>query len=300
MASAFDELVGVMKRLRRPGGCPWDRKQTHESLKTYLIEEAYEVLEAIDTEEMASQPKRTSGAREISPSPLCEELGDLLFQILFHADIADEDGRFNIETVLTACAQKMKRRHPHIFVAAATPNEPLPLGVTTPAVSVGGVGAIDTATVSPISAEAVISQWEEIKRRERKERGDKASILDGVPKTLPALLSAHQVQSKAGHVGFDWKTPEAAFPKIDEEMQEVKEALSTGSQKELEAELGDLLFSIVNVARLLKINPEEALRKTVTRFIERFKKMELAAGDTGFSSLSLDDMNRLWEEAKQS
>jgi len=262
MSSAFDQLVEVMYRLRRPGGCPWDRKQTHESLKPYLIEEAYEVLDAIDSEEN---------------EPLCEELGDLLFQVLFHSDIADEAGKFNIETVLTTCRNKMKRRHPHIFKATE-----------------------EEESQTPLAPEAVITQWEEIKRQERKDKGDKRSILDGLPKTLPALLSAHQVQSKAGHVGFDWKTPEAAFPKIDEEIQEVREAMATGSPKELEAEFGDLLFSIVNVARLLKINPEEALRKTVTRFTGRFKQMELAAGDGGFSSLSIDEMNLLWEEAKKS
>jgi len=261
MSAAFDQLVQVMYRLRRPGGCAWDRKQTHESLKPYLIEEAYEVLDAIDTEEKGH---------------LCEELGDLLFQVLFHSDIADEADTFNIETVLTTCLNKMKRRHPHVFEAT---------------------GANDGKT--PFSAEAVITQWEEIKRQERRDKGDKTSILDGVPKTLPALLAAHQVQSKAGHVGFDWKTPEAAFPKIDEEIQEVREAMATGNPKALEAEFGDLLFSIVNVARLLKINPEEALRKTVTRFTERFKKMELAAGDGGISTLSLDEMNLLWEEAKR-
>ncbi len=265
MSIAFDQLVEVMKRLRGEGGCPWDREQTPESLKPFLIEEAYEVLETID-----------SGNKQL----LCEELGDLLFQVLFHSEIAKEKGEFDIEMVLKLCADKMTRRHPHVFAAAPAGAGPLP------------------ADAAP-TAKEVINRWEELKKQEGREKGNPKSVLDGVPKTLPALLRAHQVQAKASRVGFDWKTPQEAFPKIEEEIQEIKAALTEGDPEALEAEVGDLLFSIVNVARLLKVNPEEGLRKTVTRFTERFKKIELAAGDAGIASLSLEEMNRLWEEAKK-
>ncbi len=255
MSIAFDQLVAVMARLRGEGGCPWDQEQTHASLKPFLIEEAYEVLDAIDSDNKAS---------------FCEELGDLLFQVVFHAQVAKERGAFDIEEILKTTTDKMTRRHPHVFVEAAT-------------------GA-------PVTSDAVLGRWEEMKRLER---APNTSVLDGVPKELPALLRAHQVQAKASRVGFDWKTPEAAFFKIEEETREVKEALASGNPAELEAELGDLLFSIVNVARLLKVNPEEALRKMVNRFMERFKKMELSAGQAGMAALSDDEMNRLWDQAKK-
>lgn len=265
MSSAFDQLVTVMGRLRGEGGCPWDREQTPESLKPYLIEEAYEVLETID-----------SGDKRL----LCEELGDLLFQVLFHAEIAKESGDFDIETVLKSSVDKMTRRHPHVFSGDSSRKA-------------------EKGEAESLTAEAVINRWEALKKQEAKENGVQKSVLDGVPKTLPALLRAHQVQARAGRVGFDWKTPTEAFPKIEEEIQEVKEAMAQGSPERLEAELGDLLFSIVNVARLLKINPEEALRKMIARFTERFKKIEQAAGEKGIPSLSLEEMNRLWEEAKK-
>ena len=253
MSVAFDQLIAVMVRLRGEKGCPWDKEQTRESLKPFLIEEAYEVLDAIDSQNKTS---------------LCEELGDLLFQVVFHAQVAKELGEFDIEDILKMTTDKMTRRHPHVFV---------------------------DEVIKPVTAGAAIGRWEEIKRKER-EPG--SSVLDGVPKALPALLRAHQVQAKAGRVGFDWKTPEAAFFKIEEETREVKQALASGNHAELEAELGDLLFSIVNVSRLLKVNPEEALRKMVNRFMERFKKMELAVGEQGMASLSEEEMNALWERAK--
>lgn len=254
MSLAFDQLIEVMSRLRGDAGCSWDKEQTHESLKPFLIEEAYEVLDAIDSKNNDS---------------FCEELGDLLFQVVFQAQVAKERGEFDIEDILTKTTDKMTRRHPHIFAAEAT---------------------------GYLTSGAAIARWEDIKRLERK---PDSSVLDGVPKTLPALLRAHQVQAKAGRVGFDWKTPEAAFFKIEEETREVKEALAEGNRDHLEAELGDLLFSIVNVSRLLKVNPEEALRKMVNRFMERFKKMERAAGEKGIASLSEAEMNLLWEEAKE-
>ncbi len=277
MSSAFDKLVAVMERLRGEGGCPWDREQTRESLKSFLVEEAYEVLEALDSE---------------NKTLLSEELGDLLFQVLFHAEIAKEKGEFDIETVVQGCVDKMTRRHPHVFeggVQGRPANECPPMGGVEPS----GEG------VETLTAEGVINRWEEIKKQEGRAKGDPKSVLDGVPKTLPALLRAYQVQAKAGRVGFDWKTPQAAFPKIEEEIQEVRGAMASGDSEAIEAELGDLLFSIVNVARLLKVNPEEALRKMVARFTERFKKIELAAGERGISSLSLEEMNVLWEKAKK-
>jgi len=254
MSVAFDQLIAVMARLRGEGGCPWDKEQTRESLKPFLIEEAYEVLEAIDSK---------------NKNALCEELGDLMFQVIFHAEVAKERGEFDIETILKTTTDKMTRRHPHIFMEK---------------------------TKESLTSTEVIGRWEEIKRSER---APDTSVLDGVPKTLPALLRAHQVQAKAGRVGFDWKTPEAAFFKIEEETREVKEALARGNREELEAELGDLLFSIVNVSRLLKVNPEEALRKMVNRFMERFRIIERAAGEKGIASLSEEEMNLLWEQAKK-
>ncbi len=277
MSSAFDQLVTVMSCLRGPEGCPWDRKQTSESLKPFLIEEAYEVLEAIDS------PDKTL---------LCEELGDLLFQVLFHSEIAKEKGEFDIETVIKTSINKMTRRHPHVVM-------PISNGPTF----IKEEDRLEAS--SQLTPEEVINRWEEIKRQEGREKGNQKSVLDGVPKTLPALLCAHQVQAKAGRVGFDWKTPQAAFSKIEEEIREFKEEMDKGpsllseASEALEAELGDLLFSIVNVARLLKVNPEEALRKTILRFIGRFKKMERAAGEAGLSSLSIEELNGLWEEAKR-
>lgn len=267
MSLAFDQLISVMERLRGEAGCPWDKEQTRESLKPFLIEEAYEVLDAIDSK---------------NKNFLCEELGDLMFQVVFHAQVAKENGEFDIEDILKMTIDKMTRRHPHVFGGSGPPADiQSPLGIVEP--------------TTPTSQE-VLTRWEEIKRKER-EPG--SSALDGVPKELPALLRAHQVQAKAGRVGFDWKTPEAAFFKIEEETREVKEALATGNHDALEAELGDLLFSIVNVSRLLKVNPEEALRKMVNRFMARFKKMELAAGDRGMAALTDDEMNALWEMAKK-
>lgn len=277
MSLAFDQLIAVMERLRGDFGCPWDKEQTRESLKPFLIEEAYEVLEAIDSKNKAS---------------FCEELGDLLFQVVFHAQVAKEKGEFEMDDILNGTIDKMTRRHPHVFAPSGGENQPRQQASLRPLVAVKTTSLPKTS--GPTSQE-VLSRWEEMKR---KERATDSSVLDGVPKILPSLLRAHQVQAKASRVGFDWKTPEAAFPKIEEEMLEVKEALATGNQDALEAELGDLLFSIVNVSRLLKINPEEALRKMVNRFIERFKKMELAAGEKGIASLSLEEMDILWEEAK--
>jgi tetrapyrrole methylase family protein/MazG family protein len=265
-----------MARLRAPGGCPWDRKQTHESLKPYLLEEAYEVLETIDQKDAAS---------------LREELGDLLLQVLFHAQIGSEAGAFTIDQILETLAEKLIRRHPHVF------------------------GNAEQSGAS--TAEEVLHRWEEIKRTERTRadvsKPDSAkpgpgSSLEGVPKTLPALLRAYQIQARASRVGFDWPHTadgvEQVIEKIEEEIGELTEALqaerSDGERHRVEAEFGDLLFALVNLSRLLKVNPEEALRKATNRFAERFRYIEAQAARTGrpLDQLTLAEMDALWEEAK--
>jgi tetrapyrrole methylase family protein/MazG family protein len=259
-----------MAALRAPHGCPWDRKQTHESLKPYLLEETYEVLETID-----HQDRRK----------LAEELGDVLLQVLFHSQIAAEAGAFTINDVLDQLADKLVRRHPHVF-----PN-----------------GSQDPV---PANAEQVLAKWEDIKRAERHAEGRPESVLNGVPQTLPALLRAYQIQARASRVGFDWSHDEAGFDqvltKIEEEIRELRTALrQPGSgearQREIDAEFGDVLFSLVNLARFVKVNPEDALRQAVNRFSERFHYIERQATQAGrhIGDLSVDEMNRLWEDAKR-
>jgi tetrapyrrole methylase family protein/MazG family protein len=201
MSERFDKLVQLMARLRAPDGCPWDRKQTHESLKPYLIEEAYEVLEAIDSADVQD---------------LREELGDLFLQILFHAQIGREAGRLTIDEVMDRLADKLVRRHPHVFGETA-------------------------AGAAPKNADEVYAKWEEIKRGERENSGALASALEGVPKTLPGLLRAYQIQARASRVGFDWTQIEAVIDKVEEELHELRQAMTGGTQAEKEAELGDLL-----------------------------------------------------------
>ena len=235
----FHDLVDVVAKLRSPEGCPWDIKQTHESLKPFLLEEAYEVLEALDTD---------------NPQHLREELGDLLLQILLHAHIESEKQAFTINDVITDLTHKLIRRHPHVFSASS-----------------------DEAP--KLDSEQVITQWEAIKQAERSTESD--SILAGIPASLPSLLRAHQIQKRAARVGFDWETPEQVFEKLDEELEELQAAASClpdaePSVKEpetnaaIEHELGDVLFTIVNVARFLRINPEEALRKANKPFHRTF------------------------------
>jgi tetrapyrrole methylase family protein/MazG family protein len=270
LSHRFQKLTDLMAALRAPNGCPWDRKQTHESLKPYLLEEVYEVLETID-----HQDRRK----------LAEELGDVLLQVLFHSQIAAEAGAFTIDDVLERLADKLVRRHPHVF-------------------SNGGQDSV------PTDAEQVLARWEDIKRAEREAEGRPESALDGVPPTLPALLRAYQIQARASRVGFDWSHDQAGFDqmlsKIEEEIRELRAALSQvpsgeARQREIDAEFGDVLFSLVNLGRFVKVNPEDALRQTVNRFIDRFQYIERQAAHTGrtIGELSLDDMNRLWEEAKQ-
>ena len=252
----FGELVQIMARLRGENGCPWDREQTHASIKPYLLEETYEVLESID---------------ENDPAKLEEELGDLALQIVFHAQMADEAGLFTIADVLRGINEKLRRRHPHIF---------------------GDVKA-DTA-------QEVLFNWEQIKKLEREKAQGRASLLDGVPRELPALLRAHRLQEKASRVGFDWNEARQVFQKVEEELAELRAAMESEQPDRMEAELGDLLFSLVNLGRFIAVNPEDALRKTIARFIDRFQYIEeeLARRGTAPGQVTLEEMDALWAEAK--
>jgi len=273
MTERFSKLVDLMATLRAPNGCPWDRKQTHESLKPYLLEETYEVLETIDHRDTAK---------------LKEELGDVLLQVIFHSQIAAEAGTFTIDDVVDHLAAKLVRRHPHVF------------------------GTSDAAT-KPADGEQVLSQWEEIKRAERQAAGGELSALDGVPKALPALLRAYQVQARASRVGFDWSHDAAGladvFKKIAEEIGELQAALaahassppSSASHDDVAGELGDLLFSLVNLARFIKVNPEDALRLSTNRFTNRFALVESQAAEQQrpLSGMTAAELDGLWETAKR-
>lgn len=250
-----DKLVELMSTLRSPCGCPWDKEQTRNSLTPFLIEEAYEVVEAIE------------GG---NPRELKDELGDLLFQIIFHCQIAREQGQFDLYDVAEHSHAKMKNRHPHVF------------------------GDVQLET----SAD-VLANWEEIKKKE--ENRKKNSMLEGLPKELPALLKAHRVQDKAARVGFDWERLDQVIDKVEEEIGEFRETLHTKDPERMEEELGDVFFSLVNVSRFIGVNPEEALRKTVSKFIHRFKYIEEKAAEAGrsLSDMTLEEMDRLWEEAKK-
>jgi tetrapyrrole methylase family protein/MazG family protein len=252
----FEALLDIMQRLRGPAGCPWDREQTPTSLKPVLIEEAYEVLEALD-----------SG----SAVAVREELGDVLFQVVFHAQLARERGEFSMSDLLTALVDKMVRRHPHVF---------------------GG------RTVT--SAREALHQWEAIKQSEATRDGRPHSVLDGVPRSLPSLLRAQRLQAKAARVGFDWSTASEAWAKVREEIAEVGEAVARGDRDRVADELGDALFSLVNVARLSDIDAEEALQGAIEKFRRRFHHMEatLSARGTAPGAVRGEELERLWEAAK--
>lgn len=252
--AGFGRIMEIMRRLRGPGGCPWDAEQTHESLKRYLLEEAYEVIEAIDAE---------------SPEMLREELGDLLLQPVFHAVVAEERGAFAMADVLETLAEKLVSRHPHVF----------------------GDQVVRTS-------DEQIENWERIKQKEKAQ--ERRSALAGVPAHLPALMRAQKVTEKASRVGFDWTRVDEVHAKVMEELAEFEEAMAAGNQQRMEAELGDLLFAIVNLGRFLALNPEEALRKTIERFTRRFSHIEETLHDRGVAlkDASLAEMEALWEEAK--
>ena len=249
----FQELLKIMEALRSEKGCPWDKEQTRESLKPFIVEEAYELIEAID---------------EGDPEKIKEELGDLLFQIVFQCQIAKENNEFKVSDVIEKISKKMIARHPHVF------------------------GKADYKT-----ADEVLLHWEEQKKLEGKMR---ESILEGIPKTLPSLLRAHRLQKRAAGVGFDWEKVEDVLKKLDEELKEFKEALKTKRQDEIEDELGDIFFMLVNISRFIGVNPEDALRKTISKFIHRFRYIEMNAAEQGkrLSDMTLPEMDRLWDETK--
>ena len=249
----FQTLVDIVERLRAPGGCPWDREQTHESLKRNLVEEAYETMEAID---------------EGSPQLLAEELGDLLVQVAFHSDIAREAGEFEVSDVLTHINRKLVRRHPHVF-----------------------------SDTSVQDAREVERNWERIKAEEREAKGERQSVVDGLPRDLPALAYAQLIQDRAARSGFEWDEISGVLDKVSEEVEELRAAETT---EERVHELGDLLFAMVNLARWLNIQAEDALRQGNRRFHWRYTKMEELASQRGqeFTQLSLDEKEELWQEAK--
>ncbi|NOZ56903.1 MAG: nucleoside triphosphate pyrophosphohydrolase [Calditrichaeota bacterium] len=252
IGEAFERLVEIMRELRGEHGCPWDKEQTHESLRQYLLEEAYEVIEAID-----------SGRYD----DLKEELGDLLLQVVFHAQIGEEEGRFTILDVIKGINDKLVRRHPHVF------------------------GDVVVKTAAEQS-----QHWEKLKRREGKK-----SAIDGVPKSLNALLRAHRVQAKAATVGFDWEKTEQVWEKVREELGELEEAYRRGDQEAIQEELGDVLFAIVNLSRFLHVNPEDALRLTVDKFSRRFRAVEEELRRRGKSAeeADLEEMDAIWENHKR-
>src|SRR5437763_7247191 len=254
MKRSFDELVQLMTTLRGPNGCPWDRKQTLPSLKPFIIEESYEVVDAIDRDDRLD---------------LCEELGDFLLQAVFIAELTREEGSFDIYDSVTAIHEKLVRRHPHVF---------------------GDVEAND--------AEQVLVNWEKLKNEERK--AENKGVLSGVPQSLPALLRAGRLTEKAARVGFDWRRTQDVFDKLDEEIGELHEAIESGDKSKVHDEIGDLLFTIANIARKLNVNAEEALQSANRKFTRRFEAMERGVREKGqnLDQLALEEMDALWDAAK--
>lgn len=252
----FEELVELMKKLRAPGGCPWDREQTLEDLKPFIIEEAYEVVDAID------KGDRTS---------LREEIGDLLLEAVFAAQIAEEEGSFDISDSITGVHDKLVRRHPHVF-----------------------------GDVIAESAGEVVVNWEKLKNAERQKANQ--SLLDGLPEALPALLKASRLTEKAARVGFDWNRTEDVFDKVDEELKELRDAVRSGDRKEIAHEIGDLFFTVANLARKLEVSSEESLQATNRRFSARFRWMEDRLREQGraIDDASLEELDALWNGAKAS
>ncbi|OLD66814.1 MAG: nucleoside triphosphate pyrophosphohydrolase [Ignavibacteria bacterium 13_1_40CM_2_61_4] len=249
VSDAFSRFVGITKRLRKD--CPWDREQTHRSIRHSLIEEAYEVVDAIDRD---------------AHDELRKELGDLLLHVVFHANIAEEKGEFTLEEVIDGITEKLIFRHPHIF-----------------------------GDVKVENAEHVKRNWEKLKLEE-----GRTSLMDGVPNELPALLRAHRLQEKASKVGFDWEKKEDVWKKVEEELQEFQRATGRGVPGDIEGEFGDLLFALVNYARTIGLEAENALRGTIRKFVRRFQYIEQRLGERGkdIRSSSLAEMDALWDEAK--
>lgn len=250
--NGFADLVAIMARLRGKDGCPWDRSQTKEDLKPFLIEETYEILEALDRDD---------------DQGLQEELGDLLFHIIFMARIAEEEGAFNINDVIQGIAEKMRRRHPHVF---------------------GGAEVSD--------AREVEANWAKLKAAE-KPRG---SLMEGLPRHLPALMRAFRLTQRAAQVGFDWEDTDQVWAKLEEELKEFQEALREERKEALQEELGDILFTLVNLARFIGVDPEDALRRVTNKFAQRFTYIEQRLQEQGKTpqAVSLAEMDALWEESK--
>ena len=256
--SKFERLVEIMRRLRAPDGCPWDREQTPASLRPFVLEETYEVLEAIE-----------SG----TPAQLCEELGDFLFEAVFLAQMSEESGDFTVGDAIDAICDKLVRRHPHVF----------------------GEGSAETAG-------DVKRIWGEVKSAEKKEKGrEEVDLLGSVPRALPALMEAQQIASRAAGVGFDWENPDQVLEKLNEELAEFDQARRNASQAELEDEMGDMLFVLVNLARFVKVDPEQALRKANAKFRRRFGYIERKLAERGSSlkDSNIQEMEALWQEAKR-
>lgn len=264
MSDKFDQLVAVMARLRAPGGCPWDAEQTYASLSQYLLEEAYEAFDAIHEADATGDITH-----------LKEELGDLLLQVVFHSTIGAERGEFTIDEVADGVANKLVLRHPHVF----------------------GDTKLDTAA-------AVLDNWDTLKANERKANGKqekpRESILDEVPVHFPALLEGLKITKKAAKVGFDWKDTKLIFDKLDEEIIELKSAIENNDARNIDEEIGDLLFVVLNLARRLDVEPETALKKTNRKFRKRFKYIEkqLIADGRSLEGSSLEEMDSLWDQAK--
>jgi len=249
----FNRLIEIMAVLRSPGGCNWDRKQTHKSLLPYLIEETYEVVEAVESEDH---------------NHLREELGDLLIQVIFHARIAEEAGHFDINDAIDGINEKLINRHPHVF-----------------------------GEKKDLDPEQVRDQWEKIKI----DSGEKKSVINGIPKSAPALVKAFRFGEKAGGVGFDWENAADVMDKIKEEIGEVEVEIQNGDKEKLEHEIGDVLFAISSLARKMDINPEQALNKTLQKFQKRFNHIEAKVAESGktFDAFNLDQLEAWWQEAKE-
>lgn len=252
----IDHVLDIMRKLRDPeGGCPWDREQNLETLKPFLIEECYELIDAIDSGEVEKHK---------------EELGDMLLQIVFQVQLRQEMGQFGFDDICTVLAEKLIRRHPHVF-----------------------------ADVKVTGSKDVLTKWEEIKNTEKK--SGKRSVVEGVPKHLPALMKAHQVQSRAARVGFDWSALHDVMAKLEEELAETKEAIRQGNREQIAEEIGDLLFSVVNLSRFQKLHAEELLAATVRKFARRFQAVEARAHarNKAMTDCSLSELDAFWNDVKR-
>ncbi len=255
MSEKLDRLVGIIKRLRAPGGCPWDREQTLYSLKQNVIEEVFELVDALDRKDVDN---------------IKEELGDMLLHVIFHSVIAEEDNLFNLDDVAEGISEKLIRRHPHVFAD----------------VKVNGV-------------DDVLANWDEIKRQE-KQRENK-HYLDSIPKSLPPIERAYKLQEVVRKVGFDWDNAKECFKKVEEEFIELQEAMAIGKKEDIENEIGDLMFALINLSRFISINPSEALRMTSLRFEKRFNCIEdkLKNENKALKEAELDDLEKKWQECKK-